>query len=160
MYEKVPLNKAICIDLVDFFAIVIPSFLLSWLIFAIYSIVNETHLYGLGVEMILDAIIAWPNIALIFLSLVLILSLVHHMYFIRKQQTSIGGYIFAAKLLNTENKQPLSFTLLLFRSFAVILSPIFLMVGPLYAWWIEPHHRGGSDLLVGGVYMQKLVKNK
>lgn len=136
-------------DLVDFLLVFSVSLMLAIVVYrqlpAFIPVTMSVYFFEQYVEFLLIN----PKFLWCLLGLGLLVNVLYVLLFVALLKTTVGGFLMGIRLVHSSDPDiSIGIGHALLLSLGSYFGATILFVGPLWAWWIDPKHRGFAELML------------
>ncbi|HXW52670.1 MAG TPA: RDD family protein [Myxococcota bacterium] len=142
-------------DVADFSIVIVISFLFTMAIYQMLPSFTRVELSFYFPEQYVELFYLNPKLVLWFLGLSFGVTFIYFLFGVMLCGSTLGGRVAGIVLLKQKELTPASLIQALLMALGAYLGVLFIMVGPLSAWWLDPLHRGWSEKLAGVVLVKR-----
>lgn len=142
-------------DLIDFSIIASISVALTLGIYQMLPTFTRVDLSVYFFEQWAELFLINQKLFIWLLGLSLGVTIIYFLFCSMLYATTIGGLITGLRIVDNKSSMPMRLHQSLLMAIGAYVGAMALMVGPLWAWWLDQEHRGLAEKLTGTAVVKK-----
>lgn len=151
--KKPSLIRIMLKDVVDFMTIFVLTLLLVTLSYGRFFSWIPVPLSLYFPEQLIEMILRNPSLAPWFLLIGFMVTVLYYPFCLMVYNTTLGCIVAKLKVVQNNSDESVGLLGAILLGLGAYFGVVSMMMGPLYAWWLDPQHRGFSEKIAGVSYL-------
>lgn len=151
--KKPSLTRVMIKDVIDFMAIFVLTLLLVSLSFGRFFSWTPVPLSLYFPEQVIELFLRNSALASWWLMMGFVVTILYYPFCLMVNNTTLGGTVAKLKVVQIKSDDRVGVFGAILLGLGAYVGVVFMMMGPLYAWWLDPEHRGFSEKIAGVSYL-------